>query len=147
MHKLNYFICYHLEFGWHVSRPNQVLSLGRGRAWERGCFLANSNLSPLGHCFPILKSQTIGSTLPQNLGSCSYEIFFKHSYFEGVLLALTSNHISTNFCCWSVSVGEWDRSGGNWINGRKALSSSSLWSMRRVRLFSGGLTSQFSKNK
>ena len=31
-HKLHYFICYHLESGWHVTRPNQGLSLGRGKS-------------------------------------------------------------------------------------------------------------------
>ena len=31
-HKFDYFICYHLEFGWHVTRPNQGLSLGRGKS-------------------------------------------------------------------------------------------------------------------
>ena len=31
-HKFNYFICYHLESGWHVTRPNQGLSLGRGKS-------------------------------------------------------------------------------------------------------------------
>ena len=35
-HMFDYFICYHLESGCHVTRPNQGLSLGRGRAWERG---------------------------------------------------------------------------------------------------------------
>ena len=29
MHMLDYFICYHLESGWYVTRPNQGLSLGR----------------------------------------------------------------------------------------------------------------------
>ena len=29
-HMFDYFICYHLESGWHVTRPNQALSLGRG---------------------------------------------------------------------------------------------------------------------
>ena len=28
----DYFICYHLESGWHVTRPNQGLSLGRGKS-------------------------------------------------------------------------------------------------------------------
>ena len=28
----DYFICYHLESGWHVSRPNQGLSLGRAKS-------------------------------------------------------------------------------------------------------------------
>ena len=27
-HMFNYFICYHLESGWHVTRPNQVFLLG-----------------------------------------------------------------------------------------------------------------------
>ena len=31
MHMFNYFICYHLESGWHVTRPNQGLSLGERR--------------------------------------------------------------------------------------------------------------------
>ena len=31
------FICYHPESGWHVTRPNQGLSLGRGEDWERSC--------------------------------------------------------------------------------------------------------------
>ena len=31
-HKFDYFICYHLESGWHVTRPNQGLSLGRGKS-------------------------------------------------------------------------------------------------------------------
>ena len=31
-HKFNYFICYHLESGWHVTRLNQGLSLGRGKS-------------------------------------------------------------------------------------------------------------------
>ena len=30
-HKLDYFICYHLESGWHVTTPKQGLSLGRGK--------------------------------------------------------------------------------------------------------------------
>ena len=30
--KFDYFICYHLESGWHVTIPNQVLSLGRGKS-------------------------------------------------------------------------------------------------------------------
>ena len=29
--KFDYFICYHLESGWHVTRLNQGLSLGRGK--------------------------------------------------------------------------------------------------------------------
>ena len=32
VHMLDYFLCYHLESGWHVTRPNQVLSLGRGKS-------------------------------------------------------------------------------------------------------------------
>ena len=28
MYKFDNFICYHLESGWHVTRPNQGLSLG-----------------------------------------------------------------------------------------------------------------------
>ena len=33
-HKFDYFICYHLhvESGWHVTRPNQGLYLGRGKS-------------------------------------------------------------------------------------------------------------------
>ena len=31
-HMFNYFTCYHLEIGWHVTRPNQDLSLGRGKS-------------------------------------------------------------------------------------------------------------------
>ena len=31
-HKFDYFICYHLDSGWHVTRPNQGLSLGRGKS-------------------------------------------------------------------------------------------------------------------
>ena len=31
-HKFDYFICYHLESGWHVTRPNQGHSLGRGKS-------------------------------------------------------------------------------------------------------------------
>ena len=31
-HKFVYFICYLLESGWHVTRPNQGLSLGRGKS-------------------------------------------------------------------------------------------------------------------
>ena len=31
-HKFDYFICYHLESGWHVTKPNQGLSLGRGKS-------------------------------------------------------------------------------------------------------------------
>ena len=31
-HKFDYFICYHLKSGWHVTRPNQGLSLGRGKS-------------------------------------------------------------------------------------------------------------------
>ena len=30
-HKFDYFICYHLESGWHVT-SNQGLSLGRGKS-------------------------------------------------------------------------------------------------------------------
>ena len=30
--KFDYFICYHQESGWHVTRPNQGLSLGRGKS-------------------------------------------------------------------------------------------------------------------
>ena len=32
MHNFDYFICYHLESGWQVTRPNQGLSLGRGKS-------------------------------------------------------------------------------------------------------------------
>ena len=28
----DYFICYQIESGWHVTRPNQGLSLGRGES-------------------------------------------------------------------------------------------------------------------
>ena len=35
-HKFNYFICYHLESGWHVTRPSRVFLSGEERAWERG---------------------------------------------------------------------------------------------------------------
>ena len=31
-HVFDYFICYHLESGWHVTRPNQGLSLGKGKS-------------------------------------------------------------------------------------------------------------------
>ena len=31
-HMFNYFICYHLESGCHVTRPNQGFSLGRGKS-------------------------------------------------------------------------------------------------------------------
>ena len=31
-HKFDYFIYYHLESGWHVTRPNQGLSLRRGKS-------------------------------------------------------------------------------------------------------------------
>ena len=31
-HVLDYFICYHLESGWHMTRPNQGLSLGKGKS-------------------------------------------------------------------------------------------------------------------
>ena len=31
-HKLDYYICYHLESGCHVTRPNQGLSLGREKS-------------------------------------------------------------------------------------------------------------------
>ena len=31
-HMFDYFICYHLESGWHVIRPNQGLSLGKGKS-------------------------------------------------------------------------------------------------------------------
>ena len=31
-HNFDYFICYHLESGWHVTRPNQGISLGRGKS-------------------------------------------------------------------------------------------------------------------
>ena len=31
-HMFNYFICYHQESGWHVTIPNQGLSLGRGNS-------------------------------------------------------------------------------------------------------------------
>ena len=31
----DHFICYHLESRWYVIRPNQGLSLERGRAWKR----------------------------------------------------------------------------------------------------------------
>ena len=34
MYKFDNFICYHLESGWHVTRPNQGLSLGRGKSLE-----------------------------------------------------------------------------------------------------------------
>ena len=33
-HVFSYFICYHLESGWHVTRPKQGLSLGRGLNWR-----------------------------------------------------------------------------------------------------------------
>ena len=36
-HMFDYFICYHLESGWHVTRLSQGLSLGR-RTWERGWY-------------------------------------------------------------------------------------------------------------
>ena len=31
-HMLNCFICHHQESGWHVTRQNQGLSLGRGES-------------------------------------------------------------------------------------------------------------------
>ena len=31
-HKFDYFICYHVESGWDVTRPNQGLSLGRAKS-------------------------------------------------------------------------------------------------------------------
>ena len=31
-HMFHYFICYNLESGWHVTRPSQGLSLGRGKS-------------------------------------------------------------------------------------------------------------------
>ena len=31
-YKFDYFICYYLESGWHMTRPNQGLSLGRGKS-------------------------------------------------------------------------------------------------------------------
>ena len=31
-HMFDCFICYNLESGWHVTRPNQGLSLGRGKS-------------------------------------------------------------------------------------------------------------------
>ena len=37
MYMFDYFTCYHLESGWHVTRPKQSLSLRRGRDWELGC--------------------------------------------------------------------------------------------------------------
>ena len=36
-HKFDYFICYHLESGWHVTRPNRSLFSREERARERGC--------------------------------------------------------------------------------------------------------------
>ena len=65
-HMFNYFICYHLESGWHVTRPNQGFSLGRGREWERGCsktsknqlrwFLTSVNVSELFRSRPMISS-------------------------------------------------------------------------------------------
>ena len=34
-HMFDYFICYHPESGFHVTRPNQGLSLGRGKSRPR----------------------------------------------------------------------------------------------------------------
>ena len=31
-HEFDNFICYNLESGWHVTRPNQGHSLGRGKS-------------------------------------------------------------------------------------------------------------------
>ena len=31
-HKFDYLICYLLESGWHVTKPNQRLSLRRGKS-------------------------------------------------------------------------------------------------------------------
>ena len=31
-HKFDYIICYQLESGWHVTRPNQGLSIGKGKS-------------------------------------------------------------------------------------------------------------------
>ena len=30
-HMFSNFVCYHIESGWHVTRPNQGLSLGRAK--------------------------------------------------------------------------------------------------------------------
>ena len=49
----DYFICYHLESGWHVTRPNQGLSLGRGKSLG----------TRLAFCF-ILLSQFGATLLP-----------------------------------------------------------------------------------
>ena len=40
-HKFDYFICYHLESGWHVTRLNQGHSLGRGKSLGTRLTLAN----------------------------------------------------------------------------------------------------------
>ena len=42
-HMFDYFICYHLESGWHVTRPNKGLSLGRGKSL--GTRLCDKSLS------------------------------------------------------------------------------------------------------
>ena len=53
-HKFDYFICYHLESGWHVTRPNQGLSLGRGKSL--GTRLLGTDLIKANRfvCFEIL---------------------------------------------------------------------------------------------
>ena len=43
-HKFDNFICYHLESGWHVTRPNQGLSLGRGKSLGTKLAISNNSL-------------------------------------------------------------------------------------------------------